>query len=75
MSYRNSTCNTMAKCLIKILKPVTIKRNSFVKTQNIKKDVNIDRTDTLVSFGILILFTNVQVHASLTTTRSSLEIH
>ena len=77
VSSRNSPCHPLAKYLVTVLKPLAGKSVSFPKNSKDFvakiKDIHTNKTDTLVSFDIVSLFTNVPIAESLTIVRNKLE--
>ena len=69
VSSRNSPCHPLAKYLVTALNPLAGNSDSFVKNSgdfiDKIKDIHTNKTDTLVSFDIVSLFTNVPIDESL----------
>jgi hypothetical protein len=76
MSSIGSPCYALAGFLHKILSPLTGKSEFFIKNSGhiiqFLKSVNLQSSDTLISFDDVILFTNVPVNEALQVIRNKL---
>jgi hypothetical protein len=74
VSSNGSPCYALAGFLHKILRPLAGKSEYFVKNSGhfvqLSKSANLQSSDTLISFNIISLFTNVPVEKALQVIRS-----